>query len=129
MKILLILTLAALLTGCVSTTPAETIPDKPENPAELTQPDETALHIPDPIPADTPYTGDIFYFTKLPAEESPEAAPDDETVLIPPGPENTYRALAALAFDFSAYPSPEWWISNYTGTVISYTEHPRIDSV
>ena len=129
MKILLILTLAALLTGCVSTTPAETNPDKPENPAELTQPDETALHIPDPIPADTPYTGDIFYFTKLPAEESPEAAPDDETVLIPPGPENTYRALAALAFDFSDYPSPEWWISNYTGTVISYTEHPRIDSV
>lgn len=32
MKILLILVLAALLVGCVSTVPDETIPDKPDAP-------------------------------------------------------------------------------------------------
>lgn len=133
MKILLILVLAALITGCVSTTPAETIPDKPEETAEDTLPDEPETEnqpaMPAPIPADTPYTGEIFYFTKLPAAESAEPEPEDETVVIPPGPTNTYRALAALAFDFSDLPS-NWWANNNTNTLISYTdEQPRIDSI
>ncbi|MBQ8333500.1 MAG: hypothetical protein IJX93_06980 [Clostridia bacterium] len=133
MKLLLILVLAALLAGCVSTTPAENIPDKPEETAEDTLPDETETEnqpaMPDPIPADTPYTGDIFYFTKLPAEESNIPEPEDETVVIPPGPTDTYRALGALAFDFANLPS-NWHENNYTNTLISYTdEQPRIDSI
>ena len=132
MKLLLILVLAALLVGCAKTTPEETIPDKPENPPLSTQPAETepaaeseslpetapesAPVMPDPIPVDTPYTGDLFYFTKLPSEESAE-------------PENTYRALAVLAFDFTDLPS-NWWENNYNNTLISYSdEQPRIDSV
>ncbi len=124
MKILLILVLAALLVGCVSTTPDETAPEKPDHIME-TKPVEDIPAI-DP---ETPYTGDMFYFTKLPAEEFTEPEPEDETVLIPPGPQETYRTLAALAFDFSDLPS-NWRENNFTNTLISHTdEHPRIDSL
>lgn len=129
MKLLLILVLAALIVGCVKTTPEETIPDKPDTVSETnpitetiaestpeTHTEESIPVMPDPVPSDTPYTGELFYFTKVPSAESEE-------------PENTYRALAVLAFDFTDLPS-NWWENNYNNTLISYSdEQPRIDSV
>ena len=137
MKILLILVLAALLVGCVSTVPDETIPDKPDAPpsSSITAPplsyeteesgqtdSETTADETEPTAAPTEttqednapeavrsphYAGDIFYFSQKPP------APNGEPV-------ETYTALAALTFDFSAH--PKWWISNYNSTVISHTD-------
>ena len=137
MKFLLILVLAAFLVGCVKTTPEETIPDKPDEtpsssisdpplsyePEESGQTDsETTADETEPTAAPTettqgdnapeavrihPYAGDIFYFSQKPPAPSGE-------------PIETYTALAALTFDFSAH--PKWWISNYNSTVISHTD-------
>ncbi len=128
MKILLILILAAFLAGCVKTTPNETVPDKPDpetslpadtasssetDPAPETPPDETESAAPEaavlPGTAELSSAYDIFYLSRTPPAENGE-------------PADTYTALAALAFGFSAH--PDWLENNYSSTVVSYTDYP-----
>ena len=114
MKILLILALAALLVGCGDTVPEETIPYKPE-PVTETVPE--AEEIP-AIDLDTPYTGEMFYYSQLSDSENGK-------------PIDTYTAQAVLAFDFSAH--PDWYggdpsINSYRDEIPRYesTSYPRM---
>ena len=124
MKILFLLFLTLLMIGCgrteESSGPQEALPET----LPMLPPDENVPEIPpvtaaientEPIPADEPYTGSIFCFTKRPAA-SASADPEDETVLPSSEPVNTCRALAAVVFDFSEL--PPWCADNFTNTVI-----------
>jgi len=143
MKILFLLFLTLLMVGCGTSEEPENIPETSAvSPASL-QSDEKISEIPpvtaienhEPIPADEPYTrhtdkpytGNVFYFTKLPVVPSDSAKPEDETVLSPSKPENTCRALAAVVFNFSELPS--WCVNNFTNTVIFCPDElPYLDS-
>jgi len=136
MKLLLIFTLAALLVGCVKIAPDESAPEKADPVTEASPPEETssaeetkpsdetlppktepgipeAAERPDITEFSSAY--DIFYLSQTPPVENGE-------------PADTYTALAALAFDFSAY--PDWWANNYSSTAVSYTDIPvNINSI
>lgn len=124
MKFLILLLITVLLAGCGTSVP-------PENTSETLRSEPSAEEIP-PLTADEPvsvpesepevqteagepYSGDIFYFTKLPAASAMDE-PEDETVIPSPEPEDTYRALAAVVFEFSELPS--WCVDNFTNTVV-----------
>ncbi|MBO5257497.1 MAG: hypothetical protein J6C42_08385, partial [Clostridia bacterium] len=109
MKILLLLFLTLLIVGCGTTEEPYTVqepsaetmplfqPLQPDENASEIRPDEDSVSVPLDEPytrhTDEPYTGDIFYFTKLPAVPSDSAKPEDETVLPSPEPADTYHAL------------------------------------
>ena len=132
MKILLLLFLTLLIVGCGTTEEPYTVqepsaetmplfqPLQPDENASEIRPDEDSVSVPLDEPytrhTDEPYTGDIFYFTKLPAVPSDSAKPEDETVLPSPEPADTYHALAAVIFDYSELPS--WNVDNFKNTVI-----------
>lgn len=130
MKFLILLLITVLLAGCGTSVPPENTPEtlRSEPSAEEIPPltlDEPA-DIPESEPetqaeAEEPYSGDIFYFTKLPAAPAMDE-PEDETVIPSPEPEDTYRALAAVVFDKSLYTS--WDENNYSNTILSYTDNP-----